>query len=155
MKNDDFLKKYEQFVRLIDYYTFKIGDINFRWDCWGFLYELEVKAIQKNQNLSNNYIAVAIRNFYLAEAKKRQKNRSLIAFIDNQVGVSIDKDISIDLKQAISSLPSAESKIIFEHFYCGKSLEKIAQEMKTTRQNEHKKKKRALTRLRMLLTNFF
>ncbi len=147
-KNDDFLLKNARFSRLIHHFANKLGDREAEFELWGFLWILYATCpIIPN----DRYIAVCLRNHFIKLSKEKQKN-SFFPLENNEPTTVFDYDVSIDLRNAVSRLKPKEQYTIQMRFAEDLTLEDMAKLRNTTRQNESGKVRRAVLKLRDILS---
>ena len=143
--NTDFFIENARFLPLIKYYAKKIKDVETENDLISFLYLL---FCRKEKPPNDKYIAVCIRNEYI----RLSKNKFVFApFVDIKGDNYIDLDLKIDIKNAFLGLTEKEKRVIFLHFYCGYSIENIAEKSLVSRQNINKIKNNALNKMRKII----
>lgn len=137
---------YADMARLVKYYNSKLGEDD------DSLLELLVKLVNSDKELSERYAAVALRNEYIKLSKANQKRAEIFTeYGENHGAISLDIDLKLDIKAALSRLSDKERDTVLLRFYWGFSVAEIAALNGVSRQAENKRLKTALDKLRALL----
>lgn len=144
---------YDRFKGIINYYSRKIGDEDSYQELMIFLvetlYSIDLSRFptDKNDNL-NRYIAVSLRNKYIAISKKNQKDENmLLSLYENDSFYSCNED-EIFIKDMLGSLSHKQRKIIIYRYIYGYSDAEISDILGISRQAVNRLKNRGLEALR-------
>ena len=133
-------------AKLIEYYNCKLADDD------GALVELLVNLVNSDKELSNRYVAVALRNEYIRLSKAEQKRAEVSAeYGENHGATNPDIDLKIDIKAALFKLSDKERTSVLMRYFWGFSVVEIAALNGVSRQAENRRLKIALDKLRDLL----
>lgn len=154
---ENFSLLYGEFKKLIAYYSSKVQVDDVVEDLTLFFIELltEIELDRFNSDFGftlRNYIAVCIRNKYIALSKFQIKQKELRAdFFEESMGYSLEFDKKISIFSALKILPERQRLVlIYKYVYLYTDTE-IAQIFNITRQAVNRIKKRALLNLRIFL----
>ena len=137
---------YADMAKLIEYYNCKLADDD------GALVELLVNLVNSDKELSNRYVAVALRNEYIRLSKAEQKRAEVSAeYGENHGATNPDIDLKIDIKAALFKLSDKERTSVLMRYFWGFSVVEIAALNGVSRQAENRRLKIALDKLRDLL----
>lgn len=145
---------YDEYIKLINYYSVKIGDEDANQELTVFLLELLYNAqLSKFDNDTSEslhrYIVVCIRNKYISLSKEKQKNEQNISvFYENQNKFSDYAETTVFLKEWLDSLSIKQRLIIIYRYIYNYSDAEIAQQMKISRQAVCRLKNRGLENLK-------
>lgn len=142
---------YEGYKKLIAYYSKKLGGEDYTQELTLFfielLYDIEIKRFKYySENALHNYIAVALRNKYIALSKEQQKYD---VFLHN----TFEKDFicntspvkSLELKEFLKLLSKRQQTVIIYKYIYGYSEKEISDFLNVTVQAVYRLKKRALS----------
>ena len=145
---------YAAFYPLLVHYGSKIGDEDAIQDLTVFFMELLFKIdldrfrMDDGEDLQR-YIAVAIRNRYIAMSKERQKIRQTeITLCEYIAGSKEDTDTRIALQSALAALSEAQRRVLLLRYYYGYRDAEIADLLQISRQAVNRQENRALKALR-------
>lgn len=149
-----FSEIYNEFKNLIRIYSIRTETEDALQEFTVFLVELlyEVELDNFPYDFSNSlkrYIAVSIRNKYIALSKNEQNYRSLITgFYENCGGYTETEYDFMLTKDLISQLPPKYALVIVYRYIYGYSDEEIAQFLGKTRQSVFRLRQSALKKMR-------
>lgn len=141
------------FGKLIKHYAYKFEIKEDREDVeaelWSFLYSL----IESGRGISQRYVAVAIRNKYIAISKSYQeKLKNETNSSDFYVKVKNDRFIEeIEMRDLLNKLGVKQREVIVLHHVYGLSFEEIANKRGCTRQATTRLNNRGIEELRKIL----
>lgn len=148
---------YGEFKKLIVYYSNKVQADDTVEDLTLFFIELltqiELDRFKSDSSFSlRNYIAVCIRNKYIAISAFETKQNELRAdFFEERAGYCLEFDKKISIFSALKILPERQRLVlIYKYVYLYTDTE-IAQIFNITRQAVNRVKNRALLNLRIFL----
>ena len=137
---------YNKMAQLVKFYNFKLCEDD------GALWELLVKLVNSDKDLSERYAAVSLRNEYIRLSKAKQKRAEIFTeYGENHGATSPDIDLRLDIKAALLRLSDKERDTVLMRYYWGFSVAEIAALNGVSRQAENKRLKIALDKLRGLL----
>lgn len=147
---------YQEFKRLISLYADRIGDDDAAQELTVFfielLYSIELDIFKADDSDGlKRYIAVSIRNKYIALSKERQLlDRMTNELYDNLAFFYQDADEGLILEEALKMLtPQQRAIIVYKYIYCYSDAE-ICMLLGVSRQAVNKMKNRALMLLRQI-----
>lgn len=130
---------YEEFKKMINFYSKKIGDEDACQELIMFLleviYNLELGRFRDDESDElKRYMAVAVRNQYIALSKKRVKDlTTLLTLYENDAIYSYDDDL-MQLNDMLKTLTEKQRKIIIYKYIYGYSNSEIAKSLGISRQ---------------------
>ena len=151
-----FTAVYNTFKDLIRFYSCKIGDEDSLQELNVYflelLYSLDTdRFIPDCSDSIHRYIAVSLRNKYIALSKENQSYTQMLNFLDeNKVFCSNTADGVYFIKESLNFLPIRQRTVIMYRYVYGYSDNEIAQMLNISRQAVSKLRNRALTTLRNL-----
>lgn len=144
---------YEEFRKMVYYYSRKIGNEDAYQELMIFLiellYNIELSRFpnDKNDNLKR-YIAVSLRNKYIViSKKKRDEEKVLIGIYDDDVTYNYNGE-DIMLKEMLETLSDKQRRIVVYRYIYGYSDSEIANCMGISRQAVFRLRNRAFRLLR-------
>ncbi len=156
MRNQDmsvFVTIFNEFKRLIFFYANKSKVEDSEQELILFfielLYDIPLEKFSNNEGDSlSRYIAVSIRNKYIAMAKLYNKTESKLERIDSKILFSQDNREDLLLSDALESLSYKQRVVIvYKYIYCYRDVE-IAELLGITRQAVNRINLRAIEKLR-------
>lgn len=140
---------YSEFERLIYHYSRKLDSEDARQELTVFLIELLYKIDFGGNDGIKKYIAVCLRNKYIALSKQNQWRSALI----DKLAVNCDtyydfREDTVLLKELVSHLPIKQREVIVYRYIYNYSDIEIAEIMNISRQAVNRLKNRALCSLR-------
>ncbi len=144
---------YAAFEKLIRCYGVRFSDDDAAQELTVFLLEL-VYSLDCDQFLPDDsealkrYIAVAIRNRYIALSKQRQAHEKMANELLEGMGAFSMNEDSLVLRNALRELPDKQRLAVTYHYVYGYSDREIADRLRITRQAVNRLKNRGLAFLR-------
>jgi len=147
---------YNSYKDLIRFFSCKIGDEDSAQELNVFLLELlysldTEKFLPDLSDSINRYIAVCLRNKYIALSKENQVYTEMTALLDEQKILCTNSAYSACfIKESLNFLPVRQRTVILYRYVYGYSDNEIAQLLNISRQAVFKLRNRALATLRKL-----
>lgn len=145
---------FEEFAVLIDYYSRKVGEEDTSQELTVFLlellYDIELSKFSNDtgENL-HKYIAVCLRNKYIAISKENQRNDSFISELYESDSFYLDNaEMTVFLKEWLDKLSIKQRMIIIYRYIYNYSDVEIAQLLGISRQAVCRLKNRGLENLK-------
>ncbi len=149
-----FFQIFEEFKRLISFYGSKLGYEDASSELTLFfielLYDVNLEKFPSdNSEELHKYIAVSIKNKYIALSMEREKSVKLEnVLFEERYGVTQKLDDNVCVSRGISRLNDAQRFVFFYHFVYGFSIVEIADQLNISRQAVNKTKNQVLSILR-------
>ena len=149
----DFQEIYDAFSRLISCYGRRIGEDGNEELTLFFLellYSLDTdKFLPDDSNTLNMYIAVSIRNYYIALSKKTQRALKLCNELFEDSGKYIfEPEESLSLKDGLSKLSERQRTVLTYRYFYGFSDSEISSLLCISRQAVHRLETRGISVLK-------
>lgn len=159
IKNKDmsrFGELYEAFAGLIHHFELKLGYDDAGQDLTVFLLELICsldadRFSPDNSQALNRYIAVSVRNKYIALSKVQRRRALESGDLLDCVGRSVEFDNSVALKEGMKRLSERQKETIILRYIYGYSDSEIADKLGITRQAVNRLERKGLNILRKYL----
>ena len=149
-----FFQIFEEFKRLILFYGKKLGYEDATSELTLFfielLYQIKLEKFPSDSGEElHKYIAVSIKNKYIALSIEREKNsRFESALFEECCCITHEYEDNACMSRGISRLNDAQRFVFFYHFIYGFSIAEIAEQLKISRQAVNKTKNQVLSILR-------
>jgi len=152
-----FLQIYNQFKDLIGFYACKTDDEDTVQELTVFLlellYDVDIKRFYPDTtDALQRYIAVSIRNKYIALSKKEQKYHNIIKEVNSKDSFCVDLGYDlVYLRDLIKLLPLKQAMVIVYRYIHGYSDAEIAELLGIKRQSVFNIRKKALENLKLYM----
>ena len=151
-----FNEVYALFERLLICFCFRLGDDDAMQELTLFLLELidslDTGKFERDESQTvKRYIAVSLRNRYIALSRQRSNIRMMSNELYEGLAVNLPEAEQIELRQALKRLPDKERLVIAYRYFYGYSTQEIARRLCMTRQGVNRIKKRGLMMLKKQL----
>lgn len=149
-----FFQIYEEFKRLILFFGNKLGYEDATSELTLFfielLYDINLeKFLSDNGEELHKYIAVSIKNKYIALSIEREKTIKFHSVLYEECcGITHKYEDNICVSRGVSRLNDAQRFVFFYHFVYGFSIAEIAEQLNISRQAVNKTKNQVLSILR-------
>lgn len=149
-----FFQIFEEFKRLISFYGNKLGYEDAVSELTLFfielLYDVNLEKFPSDDGEElNKYIAVSIKNRYIALSMEREKSSKLESvLLEECCGITHKYDDSVCVSRGVSRLNDAQKFVFFYHFVYGFSIVEIADQLNISRQAVNKTKNQVISILR-------
>ena len=152
-----FAEVYAVFERLLACFRFRLKEDDAMQDLTLFLLELIYsldtdKFIADDSEAIKRYIAVCLRNRYIALSKQKNVYRMMSGELYEGLAADLPCEEQIELKYALRRLPDKQRLVIVYRYFYGYSIEEIANRLSVTRQAANQLKKRGLAALKKEFT---
>lgn len=122
-ENNDFFEKNKRFSRLIEHYARKLKDPHSAGELWGFLWILQATSFLPN----DRYIAVCLRNKYIALAKAEGRTATIKPEIFEKIEAPESfSEAKLDLKEALQELTETQREAVVKQVVLGYTAESAA-----------------------------
>lgn len=144
----------KEFIGLIVFFSKKIGGEDSLAELTAFLFELLLGIEPDNFKYDNSqtlkrYIAVSLRNRYIALSKEKQKyEKTELGLLDDGIKYSASLEDSIMIKDMLRLLSEKQRLIVTYKYIYGYSDIEIAEIMNISRQAVNRLKNRSISILR-------
>ena len=152
---------FNEFEKLINFYSYKLSDEDAFQELTTFLlellYNLDFRVFKKDSSDSlKRYIAVCIRNKYIAISKGIEKHKTAdFPVFENAAADYSDFLQSQILKDAVRLLPPKQRRLIIYKYIYNYSDVEIAEFLNISRQAVNRLKNRAIENLKAYYTEDF
>ena len=148
---------YEAFGKLIRYYAKRLGTDDGQQELTLFflelLHRLDTSRFPPDESSGlQKYIAVSLRNQYIALSKAAQLQREITAGYCEEISVcETDPDTRLVLAGALARLTGRQRQIVVYKYCCGYSIREIGERLHISRQAANQTLQRGLLIMRQYL----
>ena len=144
---------FAEFERLLACFRFRLKDDDATQELTLFFLELLTsidtdKFVSDESEALRRYIAVCLRNRYIALSKRQSAYRAMCGELYEGLASDMLSEEKIELKHALRRLPDKQRLVIVYRYLYGYSIEEIAALLCITRQAANQLKKRGLSTLK-------
>lgn len=148
---------FSEFERLLARFRFRLNDDDASQELTLFFLELLTsmdtdKFMEDESEGLKRYIAVCLRNHYIALSKRQSAYRMMCDELYEGLASDMLSEEKIELKHALRRLPDKQRLVIVYRYLYGYSIEEIAALLSVTRQAANQLKKRGLKSLKTYFT---